>query len=126
MSASSPRNVLPVLVSHPSWQVARASGESVKQATTNGMRKKARKGERFVKFLNGRVVVFISARFCLFCSPHGNDKVISGRIGRRDRTRSGVKQRAAMRCGFAQVKLCADFLDERFLLLQFRFESINF
>ena len=28
--------------------------------------------------------------------------------------------------GFAQVKLCADFLDERFLLLQFRFESINF
>ena len=53
-------------------------------------------------------------------------KVINGRIGRRDRTRSGVKQRAAMPCGFAQVKLCADFLDERFLLLQFRFESINF
>jgi len=38
-------------------------GESAKQASTNGMRRNARKGARFIKFLNGRVVVFICVEF---------------------------------------------------------------
>ena len=62
MSASSPRTVLK-LVKQPSWQTARACGESAKQPSTNGMRRNARKGERFVKSLNGRVVVFICTEF---------------------------------------------------------------
>src|SRR2546426_12311768 len=57
-SASSPRTVF-WSVKQPSWHVARACGESAKQASTSGMRRNARKGDRFIKFLNGRVVVFI-------------------------------------------------------------------
>src|SRR5438552_782797 len=60
-SASSPRTVF-WFVKQPSWQTARACGESAKQASANGMRRNARKGERFIKFLNGRVVVFIMRR----------------------------------------------------------------
>src|SRR6266852_2880657 len=60
-SASSPRTVF-WFVKQPSWQTARAAGESAKQASTNGMRSNARKGERFIEFLNGRVVVFILRR----------------------------------------------------------------
>ena len=33
-------------------------------------------GEPFIEFVDGRVVVFMMRRFCLFCSPHGNDKMI--------------------------------------------------
>ncbi|PYL05628.1 MAG: hypothetical protein DME34_10975, partial [Verrucomicrobia bacterium] len=58
-STLSPRDVLSLLRLQPSWQTARASGESPNQASMNGMRRNARKGERFIKFLNGRVVVFI-------------------------------------------------------------------
>src|SRR6266481_4418540 len=60
-SASSPRTVLP-FVKQPSWQVARACGESAKQTSANGMRRNAPKGERFIEFLNGRIVVFIMRR----------------------------------------------------------------
>ena len=59
-SASSPRTVF-WFVKQPCWQVARACGASAKQVSTNGMRRNARKGERFIKFFNGRVVVFIRA-----------------------------------------------------------------
>src|SRR6266849_7966971 len=62
-SASSPRTVF-WFVKQPSWQTARACGESAKQASTSGMRRKARRGERFIKFLNGRIVVFICAECC--------------------------------------------------------------
>src|SRR5437879_11427669 len=44
-SSSSPKTVLS-LVKQPSWQVARACGESAKQASTSGMR-------------TGRIVVFL-------------------------------------------------------------------
>jgi hypothetical protein len=57
-SASSPRTVLS-LFKQPSWQTARACGESAKQANTNRMRRNARKGARFIEFFNGKVVVFI-------------------------------------------------------------------
>src|SRR2546430_355758 len=40
-----------------------AVGESAKQASTKGMRRNARKGEQFIKFLNGIVFVFIYAEF---------------------------------------------------------------
>ena len=39
------------------------AAESAKQASTIGMRRNAPKGERFIKFLNGRGVVFICAKF---------------------------------------------------------------
>jgi hypothetical protein len=39
--------------------------------------KTSRKGPRFIEYLNGRVVVFICARFCLVRTPHRNDKLIS-------------------------------------------------
>src|SRR5437667_2688289 len=61
-SASSPRTVF-WFVKQPSWQTARAAGESAKQPSANGMRRNARKGERLIKLLNGRVVVFICAEF---------------------------------------------------------------
>src|SRR5215471_15912920 len=64
MSASSPRNVLPVLVSQPSWQVARACGESEKQMRTSGRRNASRTGDWFIECFNGRVVVFISGENC--------------------------------------------------------------
>ena len=32
--------------------------------------------ERFIECFNWKVVVFIIRRFCLFCSPHSNDKAI--------------------------------------------------
>ena len=50
------------MVKQPSWQTAHAVGESAKQASTNGMRRNARKDERFTEFFNGRVVVFIMRR----------------------------------------------------------------
>ena len=62
-SASSPRAVF-WFVKQPSLQTASACGESAKHASKNGMRRNARKGERFIKFLNGRVLVFICAEFC--------------------------------------------------------------
>src|SRR5437016_13714463 len=63
-SASSPRTVLP-FVKQPSWQVARACGESAKQARASGMSSKgSRQNERFIKFLDGRVFVFICAKGC--------------------------------------------------------------
>jgi hypothetical protein len=62
MSASSPRTVF-WFVKQPSWQTARAAGESAKHASTNEMSRNARKGERLIKFLNGRVVVFICPEF---------------------------------------------------------------
>ena len=58
-SASSPRTVL-LFVKQPSRQVARASGESAKQASTKGMRKNARIGEQLIEFVSGRLVVFIN------------------------------------------------------------------
>src|SRR6476660_3264362 len=61
MSASSPRTVL-LFVKQPSWQVARACGESAKQVSANGMRRSARKGERFIEFPDGKDVVFIRRR----------------------------------------------------------------
>src|SRR5207247_1561774 len=62
-SASSPRTVF-WFVKQPSWQVARACGESPKQTSRSGSKKKAsRKGDRPIDFLNGRVVVFICAEF---------------------------------------------------------------
>src|SRR6266496_562801 len=63
MSASSPRTVFS-LVKQPSWQTARIWGDNAKQASTSGMRNKPRrKGERFIRFLNWRVVVFILLLF---------------------------------------------------------------
>src|SRR5439155_25919766 len=75
--ASSPRNVFPNVKSQPSRQSACALGESAKQARASGMSSKASgQAKWFMECFNGRVVVFICARFCLFCSPRGNDKVI--------------------------------------------------
>src|SRR5207248_2572843 len=34
-------------------------------------------GQRFIEFVNGRIVVFMSTRFCPFCFPPCNDKMIS-------------------------------------------------
>src|SRR5713101_7532851 len=61
LSALSPKNVFWLMMSQPCSQTARACGESPKQASTNGMRRNAPKGERFIKVLNGRVV-FIMPR----------------------------------------------------------------
>src|SRR5438876_235657 len=60
----------PALLPTATWSLlvvlrptARAAGESAKHASTNGMRRNAcRKGKRFIRFLNGRVVVFIMRR----------------------------------------------------------------
>jgi hypothetical protein len=49
-------------VKHASWQVACNLADSAKQAATNGMIRNARKGERFIKVANGRIVVFIMRR----------------------------------------------------------------
>src|SRR6266581_5283746 len=55
-SASSPRTVL-LLVKQPCWQVARASGASGKQANASEMSSKASgQYERFIEYVNGRVV----------------------------------------------------------------------
>src|SRR5262249_1110294 len=60
-SASSPRKVLKLTASQPSWQTARACGESAKQARTSGMSSKtSRKGPRFIECFNGGVVGFIN------------------------------------------------------------------
>src|SRR5207244_4364002 len=49
-----------LLVKQPSWQTARACGASAKEASTDRMSSKATwQDERFLKFFNGRVVVFI-------------------------------------------------------------------
>ena len=55
-NASSPRTVFRI-VKQPSWQAPRACGESASHP--RAMRRNARKGERFIKFLNGRVIVFM-------------------------------------------------------------------
>src|SRR6266700_3318337 len=58
MRASSPRTVF-WFVKQPSWQTARACGEGAKQPSTNGRKNRLRrKGECFIEFLNGRVIVF--------------------------------------------------------------------
>ena len=76
-SASSPKTVFS-FVKQPCWQVARACGKSAKQASTSGMTSKTSgQDERFIGLFDATVVVFICARFCVFFSPHGNDKVIS-------------------------------------------------
>ena len=76
-SASSPRKVFALTVSQPSWQTARAIGESPKQARASGMSSKASgQDSRFIECFNERVVVFICARFCLVCSPYRNDKML--------------------------------------------------
>src|SRR5439155_25161441 len=76
-SASSPRTVFS-LVKQPCWQTACACGESAKQGRANGMSSKSSgQAKWFIECFNGRVVVFICARFCLFYSSHGNDKMIS-------------------------------------------------
>src|SRR6266436_565266 len=62
-SASSPRTVLS-LVKQPSWQVARACGESAKQTSTNVMRRNSLKGKQLFEFLSAKVVVFIWAEDC--------------------------------------------------------------
>jgi hypothetical protein len=52
------------LVKQPSWQVARACGESAKQASTSAVRNKpCRKGERLIEFLVSEVLVFIKQPF---------------------------------------------------------------
>jgi len=48
-----------LLLRQPSWQVARAFGDSAKQTNTNEMRRNAPKSGRFIQFFDGRVVVFI-------------------------------------------------------------------
>src|SRR5207244_13298872 len=61
-SASSPRTVFS-FVKQPSWQTARAFGESAKQASTSAMSSKAGgQQEQFIEFFDGRVVVFIMCR----------------------------------------------------------------
>jgi hypothetical protein len=78
MSASSPRTVF-WFVKQPSWQVARACGASANhtKARTNRIsRNTSRTGDQPTEFVVGEVFVFIMRRFCLFCSPHGNDKMI--------------------------------------------------
>ena len=53
MSAFLPMAVLS-FPKQPSWQTARALGESAKQLSTNSVRKNAsRAGGRFIEFLNG-------------------------------------------------------------------------
>src|SRR6266478_2472050 len=75
MSASSPKTVFE-FVKQPCWQVAPASGGAAKQAKASGMSNKARgQDARFIECFDGRVVVFICPRFCIFCSPHGNEKI---------------------------------------------------
>src|SRR5881394_2139870 len=59
-SASSPRTVL-LFVKQPSWQVARACGESANNARASAVRNKPyRKGDRFIEFLVSEVFVFIN------------------------------------------------------------------
>ena len=68
--ASSPKTVL-LPVKQPSWQVARACGESAKQASMNGTSSKARrKAECLIEFGAIRVVVFDLNKFMVvvFCS----------------------------------------------------------
>src|SRR3954467_6402068 len=65
-SASLPKNVLLRLRLQPSWQVARACGESPKQRRASGMSSKAsRTGDRLIERFNGRSVVFINAEDCI-------------------------------------------------------------
>ena len=52
-----------LLVKQPSWQVARACGENAKQVSTNGIRRKAGKGARFIEWFNGTIVVFINESY---------------------------------------------------------------
>jgi hypothetical protein len=64
-SASSPRTVFR-FVKQPCWQTARACGESAKhaKARTSGISKYvSRTVDPFIKFLNGKVVIFICAEF---------------------------------------------------------------
>src|SRR5207249_9433338 len=68
-SASSPSTVL-LLVKQPSWQPARACGASAKEASTDRMSSKATwQDERFLKFFNGRVVVFIWGPYEITAPP---------------------------------------------------------
>src|SRR5262249_11267289 len=64
MRASSPRNVLPLVRSQPSWQVARACGASAMQMSTSGRKNASRTGDWFNECLNGSIVVFISGEDC--------------------------------------------------------------
>src|SRR5438552_15435272 len=59
-SASSPRTVL-LFVKQPSWQVARACGQSAQQASAIAVKNKPyRKGDRLSEFLVSEVLVFIN------------------------------------------------------------------
>src|SRR5262249_28244260 len=71
-SASSPRKVLKLTVSQPSWQVARACGDSAKQAS--GM---SSKDPQRIRFRDVKVVVFIWADDCK------NGPASQGESGRR-------------------------------------------
>src|SRR5207302_2273076 len=70
--ASSPRTVFS-FVKQPSWQTARAWGESAKQASTSAVRNKPyRKGDRPIDFPKCRVVIFfVEVGFlnCINCNP---------------------------------------------------------
>ena len=62
-SASSPKAVLK-LVKQPSWQTARACGESANQTSTSATRRNAHKGERPTNFTCG-VFIFLFFPFVM-------------------------------------------------------------
>src|SRR6266478_1244978 len=73
LSARSPRKALKRLESQPWLQIACAPGKNAKQARASGISKPSRQGTRCIECFNGRI--FICAKFCLFWTPLGKDKM---------------------------------------------------